>query len=696
MAVELSCEFPGCTASKSADNLSTALGLLKLHHEQVHVSGASEKQKAPKIDRPTIHQGCTEEDWAAFTRRWELFKAGTALHPSQVTPQLLACCEKDLESALFRDDPLVATKTPDTVLDSIKRLAVVGVALSARRAAALKTSQEPGEPIRQYVARLRGKAHACNFTTEGSCGLATCVADFTDDMVKMIMINGLADEEIKKDVLSCTDIDSKNLSDTIAVIDSKETAARAMLAAPSAVAASTYKKLSVPKKPNANGDVIKCADCDTQMPKITTIRGKPREFKVCRACWGRNRGSKPAEQALFHCLAAVGTVNHRVVMVQRRGRVAVRSPDQYIFKGPGLGWRKADALPHPTLRLYVATDPVAYSEFGVTAPAPVSARLEVVADSGAQVCLMGLNVMHRLGLKKKDLIPVQKGVQAANGEEINILGALLLKFTGYDNERPVSTSALTYVTTATERFYLNRESLKLLGIISEDFPKVNSTGSVIGAAISTPQVQSTTPPAQPTACPVPLVTVAQADPVSPKSPPRTSELAPCGCLLRSSPPPRPSELPFAPVPENTAKMRRWLVERYAASTFNQCPHQALPAMPGPPMEIMVDPDAKPVVTRRPVHVPLHWKEEVREQLERDVALGVIERVPPNTPVTWLHNMVITAKSDGSPRRTVDLQSLNRHCVRETHYCTPPGPTSSLHTRRPGEDCNGCVERVPFD
>ena len=29
------------------------------------------------------------------------------------------------------------------------------------------------------------------------------------------------------------------------------------------------------------------------------------------------------------------------------------------------------------------------------------------------------------------------------------------------------------------------------------------------------------------------------------------------------------------------------------------------------------------------------------------------------------------KPDGSPRRTIDLSALNRHCLRETHHVKPP-------------------------
>ena len=34
-------------------------------------------------------------------------------------------------------------------------------------------------------------------------------------------------------------------------------------------------------------------------------------------------------------------------------------------------------------------------------------------------------------------------------------------------------------------------------------------------------------------------------------------------------------------------------------------------------------------------------------------------------------MVVTAKKDGRPRRTVDLQKLNSQCLRETHHCQSP-------------------------
>ena len=148
-------------------------------------------------------------------------------------------------------------------------------------------------------------------------------------------------------------------------------------------------------------------------------------------------------------------------------------------------------------------------------------------------------------------------------------------------------------------------------------------------------------------------------------------MAVCGGSTQQTPPSCPEELLFPATQENTPKMRKWLLDRYAASTFNTCPHHPLQDMTGPPLAIRVEAGVQTAVTNCPVRVPVHWHEEVRQQLECGEALGIIEKVPPNTPVTWLHNMVVTPKSDGSPRRTVNLQPLNRVSVLETHHTMPP-------------------------
>ena len=86
---------------------------------------------------------------------------------------------------------------------------------------------------------------------------------------------------------------------------------------------------------------------------------------------------------------------------------------------------------------------------------------------------------------------------------------------------------------------------------------------------------------------------------------------------------------------------------------------------------MINPQAKPTAYHSPIPIPIHWQDDVKAGLDRDVRLGVLEPVPVGEPVTWCHRMVICAKKNGKPRRTIDFQSLNSHATRETHHTQSP-------------------------
>uniref|UniRef100_UPI00358E50A7 cingulin-like n=1 Tax=Myxine glutinosa TaxID=7769 RepID=UPI00358E50A7 len=73
----------------------------------------------------------------------------------------------------------------------------------------------------------------------------------------------------------------------------------------------------------------------------------------------------------------------------------------------------------------------------------------------------------------------------------------------------------------------------------------------------------------------------------------------------------------------------------------------------------------------PVPVPLHWRDVVKAGIDHDVQLGVLEPVPIGEPITWCHRMVVCAKKNGQPRRTVDFQALNAHATLETHHTPSP-------------------------
>lgn len=56
-------------------------------------------------------------------------------------------------------------------------------------------------------------------------------------------------------------------------------------------------------------------------------------------------------------------------------------------------------------------------------------------------------------------------------------------------------------------------------------------------------------------------------------------------------------------------------------------------MKGPPLQLMIDPNAKPVAFHTPLPVPLHWQVEVKAGFDQDVRLGGLKPVPTGEPVT---------------------------------------------------------------
>ena len=150
----------------------------------------------------------------------------------------------------------------------------------------------------------------------------------------------------------------------------------------------------------------------------------------------------------------------------------------------------------------------------------------------------------------------------------------------------------------------------------------------------------------------------------------------CRCPARSTASDIPKSLPLEPTEENVKKLETWIKSYYESSAFNCCECQPLPKMHGEPLKIHVNESARPVASHSPIPIPLHWQAKVKAGLDRDEAIGVVERVPQGTPTTWCHRMVVVPKKD-SPRRTVNFQPLNQHSSRQTHYTMSPFHQASL-------------------
>ena len=180
-------------------------------------------------------------------------------------------------------------------------------------------------------------------------------------------------------------------------------------------------------------------------------------------------------------------------------------------------------------------------------------------------------------------------MNAANNRSIKILGAVILRISGIDKDGNLQeTRQFTYVTNDSNQFYLSRSACIDLGMISEKFPTIGETSNAVTNFANT---EAVTPPN-------------------------------CTCPKRALPPPVPTSLPYPAIDENREKLQQYLLDYYNNSTFNTCEHQPLPHMTGPPVMLMIADDAKPVASHSPIPVPIHWHDEVKADLDRDVRLDL--------------------------------------------------------------------------
>ena len=625
--------------------------VLAATHLQGHLLNHKDqdRSKVEAVKRPTISAAGTSQDWLYFESRWGDYLKATKVKGDERAIQLLECCDQDLRKGLQRNNGgVVLSGLPiDDIMRAIKVLAVRVENPTVARDKLHNMSQDREESVRAFGARLRGQAATCQYSKQCTCGL---VVDYTEENVADALITGLADPDIKQGILGEPN-QPLSMERAMSFVESKETAKTSVsqLDPGSSVNAlkSKYKKMPRQPKPQPDlgDDESKCYFCGKpghgKYPSLPTRSTECKAFgHICSRCGKANHSEKVCKSKLTHPQVSENATFDNVCDISTHGAKGHYTLDHHVFDSTTDRWVRRQSLPQPTRRLRARLHPSDYAMLRIPQrPRQAECSIEGMADTGCQSCLVGTNILHKLGMSKSNLIPVSQKMQAANKSGIHLLGAILLEFTLTGST--ATTKQMVYVTPNVTRLFLSREACSDLGIIPPQFPST-SVGAITG--ISLPQ--------QPK--PAPQVMVRK-----------------CGCPTRSLPPQGPIPLPVPATEANRDALEQHLRTVFKASTFNTCTHQTLPMMAGPPLRLNIDPEATPVAAHKAASIPVHWEATVKEHLDRDVRLGVIEKVPIGTPDTWCHRMMIVGKSNGEPRRVIDFQPLNAHATRETHHTRSP-------------------------
>ena len=230
------CVVEGCEVEIPAASEALQLVLLETHNRDAHGAlqapldqrrAGETGNKAQKLQRPVIPEDCTEVQWAFFIDKWEDYKGFYKLTTKEeIYSHIRSCCGDDLQYKLYAATGGTAkTMAEPELLKEIKRLAVMKVNTAVHVKEFWELKQDPGEPVRNFKAKLQGKALSCDFHVEASvtCGKCkesgTVKVSYMEEMIRHKVVAGLADADILQDVLSA---DLKNLEKTVVFVEGKE------------------------------------------------------------------------------------------------------------------------------------------------------------------------------------------------------------------------------------------------------------------------------------------------------------------------------------------------------------------------------------------------------------------------------------------------------------------------------------------
>ena len=217
--ISLKCPVPDCDYSTEVASEAIVIALLTAHTTiHTHPQGPSISEpraaRGPKLDRPKVDVGISAEEWNVFERRWAVFLRGSEIDNHSAPLQLFQCAGDSLSSALLKMEPNIANTNLNELLQMMRSLAVIPVATGVLRSELISMQQKREEPFRSFCARVRGKAETCSYTASHHCrcGLQTQF-DFTDHMIRDVLVAGIYDTDIRREVLGTDNIINKPIND---------------------------------------------------------------------------------------------------------------------------------------------------------------------------------------------------------------------------------------------------------------------------------------------------------------------------------------------------------------------------------------------------------------------------------------------------------------------------------------------------
>ena len=417
MRTNLQCPLPDCRYTTGDNTEPVAIAYLNAHM-YAHQRPSAQQQSAPsnvprggpKLDRPTIETGVSMEEWIMFTWRWNIFREGSQIAESNASHHLFQCADAALGDSLLKTDPDIIKKDINTLLSTMKKLAVIPIATGIIRSELLEMKQLRDEAFRKFASRVRGKAETCKYETRVVCQCTKVnVVDFTDHIMRDVLLAGIYDADIRREMYGIDKILEQPINEVIAIAEKKEMARDAH----SAASASSMSSMKLQRKKGHAGagpsghqqkpDVSErdkrgsCPHCkkDYALYKEGRYGWNAKPHDMCGFCYRAQRRKKPetstvssvskSEADVDAIVAHVSTITEAeaetcgAIGKQQSGQETVKKRkyskgkpirnirmDHHIFSEGE--WRRSKFLEHPTWSIHISVNRKDYSQFSRPCP----------------------------------------------------------------------------------------------------------------------------------------------------------------------------------------------------------------------------------------------------------------------------------------------------------------------------------------
>ena len=227
----LKCGTVGCEFETEDGTLDQKLKHLELHALLTHPANAlpvqqQRQQGRPnKIETPKLKMGVGPDNFHFWKGRWDHYKRVNRLDDAQDIRDQLVNCETELYRDLHNTlGTSLQMKMEEELISEMRGLAVPHHSNLVSIVALRSATQERGERIRSYVARLRGLAGVSKLSLICTSLVCNEMVSFAEIEILNTMVKGLFDNETREEILSKSP--ELNLKTTIAFVEAKETAKR--------------------------------------------------------------------------------------------------------------------------------------------------------------------------------------------------------------------------------------------------------------------------------------------------------------------------------------------------------------------------------------------------------------------------------------------------------------------------------------